>query len=97
MKKLKIDHKANDLIKAFGLTQKRAKGIDTFVSISLAKTGQKVTESFTGAIATGIVKTNEELIFMAMCVGTLIERNYQKWKAQKLEEEMTQTHEDIQA
>lgn len=95
MKKLKINHKANDLIKAFGLTQKRAKAIDTYVSISLAKTGQKVTESFTGAIKTGIVDNTEELIFMAMCIGTLIERNYQKYKAQQLEEQMFKQNENI--
>lgn len=95
MKKLKINHKADDLIKAFGLTQKRAKGIDTYVSISLAKTGQRVTESFTGAIATGIVNSTEELIFMAMCVGTLLERNYQKWRAEKLEKEMTAQNEGV--
>ena len=88
MKKLALDHNAKNLIKAFNLTEKKAKAIDTYVSLSLQKTGQKISETFAGAIETGVIRNRQELVFMALCVGTLFERKTQQLAAKQYIDEL---------
>lgn len=88
MKKLSLDHKATNLIKAFKLTEKKAKVIDAYVSLSLKKTGQKISETFAGAIETGVIRNRQELVFMALCVGTLFERKTQQLAARQYIDEL---------
>ncbi len=88
MKKLNLNHEAKNLVEALNLTEKKAHAIDTYVSLSLQKTGQRISETFAGAIDTGIIKNREQLVFMALCIGTLFERKTQQLAAKQYIDEL---------
>lgn len=76
---MNLNHDAPDIPTAFKLTKKRASGIDTFTRLSFqAGSDRKVSEVFSGAIKTGVVKNQNEIAFMGICVGVMLELRIQQ-------------------